>query len=112
MRLEFDKFSELNAARCIESFHPIEDWSEVDWAVACAGEVGELCNLIKKRRRGDAIDDREVEDEIADVVAYIDLLCTSLGSSLSDVVVRKFNIVSDRVGSRVRFDVSEEEVKG
>ena len=46
-------FSTINRARCDAAFHPLDAWTPTDWATALAGEVGELCNLIKKFRRGD-----------------------------------------------------------
>jgi NTP pyrophosphatase (non-canonical NTP hydrolase) len=108
------KFSELSAQnqfRCEESFHPVEEWSEADWMTAIAGEVGEAANWIKKRRRystdtlkikydhPDAPSVDTVIDELADAVIYIDLLCTRMGGNLEDGIRRKFNEVSDRVGS-------------
>lgn len=90
---------ELNAHRCSVSFgHGVDGWSETDWACAVAGEAGELCNLIKKRRRGDDIGMGAVADEIADVVIYLDLLAARLGIDLGDAIAAKFNAVSGRVG--------------
>lgn len=107
-------FYDLKAAnynRCIKSFHPIEEWSETDWATAFGGECGEALNLIKKRRRyntsgiqyahpnAPTVDD--VVDELADAVIYADLLCTRMGASLEEGIRRKFNEVSKRVGSSI-----------
>jgi hypothetical protein len=69
-----------------------------DWACALAGETGEACNLIKKLRRGDAIDTEDIGKELADVVIYADLLAARLGIDLGEAVVQKFNEVSDRYG--------------
>ncbi|NJO65998.1 MAG: hypothetical protein HC836_50410, partial [Richelia sp. RM2_1_2] len=54
-------------------------WGEVDWACALAGETGELCNFIKKRRRGENIPVEELAKELADIVCYADLLADHLG---------------------------------
>lgn len=98
--MTFDEFRIANYARCVESFkHDINDWSPTDWACAVAGEVGELCNLIKKMRRGEDIPLADVGREIADSVAYLDLLATRLGLNMGEVTRLKFNEVSARIGS-------------
>ena len=79
------------------------DWTLADWSNAIAGETGEMCNLIKKIRRGDEIDPKEVGKELADIIIYADILASLLGLDLSDCVVQKFNEVSDRVGSEVKI---------
>jgi NTP pyrophosphatase (non-canonical NTP hydrolase) len=66
---------------------------------AAAGELGEAANLIKKRRRGEAVSDRDVLDEIADTVIYLDLLAARLGCSLAEAIERKFDVVSARRGA-------------
>jgi NTP pyrophosphatase (non-canonical NTP hydrolase) len=43
-------------------------------ALALAGEVGELCNMIKKRWRDGADLTDECRDEIADIRVYLELL--------------------------------------
>lgn len=109
--LTFDAFQEMNALRCRTKFEMCDDWSMNDWAVALAGEVGELCNLLKKDRRGLATDERydldgpycemakqNVIDELADVITYADLMMTMLGASTAFELIGKFNEVSARVG--------------
>lgn len=59
------------------SLHAGKDWNLDDWIVAVGGEVGEMCNLIKKLRRQDRpTSDLHplIADEIADSVIYLDLL--------------------------------------
>jgi NTP pyrophosphatase (non-canonical NTP hydrolase) len=41
--------------------------------------------------------------EAADVVIYIDLLCTHLNINLEAAIVQKFNEVSDRVNSPLKL---------
>lgn len=101
--LRFDVLREKNALRCEEVFHPIASWSPTDWACAAAGEIGEACNLVKKLRRGETVPANWIADELADAVIYADLLCTRLGMSLEEAIVRKFNAVSDRRGSAVKL---------
>lgn len=96
------RFSTLrlqNLERNNESFPTCSDWSATDWATALAGEVGELCNFIKKHRRGDVIEVADIGKELADVVIYADLLATYFNLDLAWYVVEKFNEVSKRVGS-------------
>lgn len=99
-------FAELrvaNVRRCEQSFHPLDDWNALEWAGAASGEVGEAANLCKKRRRGEPVDANDIGDEIADAVIYLDLLAARLQLSLEDCVRRKFNVVSDRVGSEIKL---------
>lgn len=79
------------------------DWSLADWSNALAGETGEMCNLVKKIRRGDDIDVKEVGKELADIIIYADIIASQLGLNLSDCIIQKFNEVSDRVGSDVKI---------
>jgi NTP pyrophosphatase (non-canonical NTP hydrolase) len=91
-------------------WHPdgLNSWSESDWACALAGEVGELCNVIKKRNRlRDNMQQRAVEPnqlrnqlkmEIGDVYIYLDLLARRVGLNLEDCVRGTFNRISEREG--------------
>ena len=81
-------------------------WGAAEWCLSIMGELGEAANLIKKVYRGDfTFEDRRkaIEDELADVIIYVDLLARRLGINLGAVVARKFNEVSERVGSPVRL---------
>ena len=53
--LTFNKLREANVKRCNKHFHKLNDWSPTDWGCALAGEVGELCNFLKKARRGENV---------------------------------------------------------
>jgi len=95
-----------NVLRCETIFHPLDEWSPTEWAVALAGEVGEACNAVKKLRRladgtntakdpqteAEAI--KAIGEELADVVIYADLLAARLGLDLGFEVAAKFNAVS------------------
>ena len=48
-------------------------------ALALAGEVGELANMIKKRWRDNADLTTEIRDEIADIRVYLELLAKCFG---------------------------------
>lgn len=99
-----------NVARCRDSFKVCADWSVGDWGNAIAGEVGELCNLLKKVRRREPIDTRKIADELADVIIYADLIAHEFGIDLAAAVVRKFNEVSGRVGSNHRLFATPEAI--
>lgn len=94
------------------------DWSLGDWVTALVGEVGEAANLIKKVARGDMTLDTvlktnpdntkvtvrdELAHELADVQTYLDILAFQARIDLGQATIRKFNIVSARVGSDIRI---------
>jgi NTP pyrophosphatase (non-canonical NTP hydrolase) len=105
--LTFDAFRAANVARCLK-WHPagIESWSPSDWLTAVTGELGELASLLKMRNRerdglpGNKFSptQKQIADEIADVVTYLDLLAHVLGVDLGRAAATKFNEVSERVG--------------
>jgi len=111
------QFSKLNRQRS-DRWHPagLNSWSLSDWAVALAGETGELCNVIKKLNRsrdglvGNNASDSELRaqlaDEIADVFCYLDLIAQAAGVELDEAVRIKFNKVSDRNGFTERIGAS------
>jgi NTP pyrophosphatase (non-canonical NTP hydrolase) len=115
--LTFDQLRKANVTRCNATYHHLETWSPTDWATAMAGECGEACNVIKKIRRLEDGPDKsyntdvdraslvkKAADELADLVIYADLLACRLGIDLGDAVVKKFNEVSERVGSEITID--------
>ncbi len=101
------------------------DWKLTQWVNAIAGELGEfseqiltlmmaraignLANTTKKMERGDYPNTLEaneylascLENELADVLIYADLVAFRLGFDLDAAVVSKFNEVSRRVGCDV-----------
>jgi len=102
MSLTFGRLRVVNKARNRLTFdEKCSDWTLGDWGNALAGETGEACNFIKKRRRGDSILASDIGKELADVVIYADIIATQLGLDLGDCVIQKFNEVSNRVGSEV-----------
>lgn len=74
-----------------------------------AGEVGELCNIIKKlereRRgiRGSRATREQAADELADVIICSDLIGMQLEVDLSEALVRKFNATSEKYGLSTRI---------
>lgn len=122
MSLTFDEVTALNVARC-DRWHKggMTDWSIADWAVAMAGEAGEVCNAVKKLRRvedeianisdpGRQLSTRQeaiakIGEEIADTFLYLNLLAVRLGLHLPSEVVAKFNATSERYGFPERIEV-------
>ena len=111
---DFQRVAQINLQRC-ERWHDINDWSPADWAVAMAGEAGEVCNAIKKLKRikdGIANISRDpsrqlntekeaiakIGEELADTFLYLDLLAQRLGIDLEAEIVVKFNKVSEEYG--------------
>ena len=101
--LSFAKFRETNLARCNADIRPLHDWSTLEWSACIAGECGELCNFLKKIKRGDKIPKKTLAHELADIVAYVDLTAAALNIDLGEAVREKFNIVSKRHGSKFRL---------
>lgn len=104
------EISAINLSRALK-WHKngLNEWSVGDWGNALSGEVGELCNLLKKIRRieceiqqAEATDIHELTEraglEIADVYFYLDLVAQRIGVNLYDVLVKKFNAISVREG--------------
>lgn len=98
------QLKKANASRCPQFGHKIQDWTPTDWATALAGEVGEMCNLIKKKHRGDDINVLDIQKEAADVLTYLDILCQRLDIDLSTATIQKFNEVSERIGSDIKIN--------
>lgn len=103
----YERFQGLNAHRCETVFHRVDRWPPEMWALAIAGEAGELCNLLKKVVRGDYPGQdlytetelrRQVLGELADIITYCDLAMSHLGADTGVEVLRKFNVVSARRG--------------
>jgi NTP pyrophosphatase (non-canonical NTP hydrolase) len=62
--------------------------------------IGELCNILKKIKRGskkwDKSTKKECSHEIADTISYLALLASLLEIDMGDALIEKFNIVSKR----------------
>jgi NTP pyrophosphatase (non-canonical NTP hydrolase) len=113
--LTFQALRAVNVARSTR-WHPggIDDWTVSDWAVAMAGEAGEVCNAVKKLNRietdcasrneaGRHFESAEqavaaIAAELADTLLYLDLLAARLGIDLAAAVVEKFNATSRNYG--------------
>jgi NTP pyrophosphatase (non-canonical NTP hydrolase) len=113
--LTFRDVTAVNLARC-NRWHPggIEDWTPERWAVAMAGEAGEVCNALKKlfriedeianisdpdrqlSTRSEAV--AKIGEEIADTFLYLNLLACRLAIDLPTEIRAKFNSTSEKYG--------------
>lgn len=101
--LTFQRFHEVNVARSKADIKHSHKWIPLSWGGALAGEVGELCNFLKKMSRGDKIPKKKLAHEIADIHTYLSLLADQLDIDVEDAIIEKFNIVSKRWGSKHRL---------
>lgn len=110
--LTFGAFGRANRERCEspDGFaRQLNEWNVVHWALAVSGEAGELAGaaLAAGYQPWKGKTDADVLDEVADVVAYCDLLAQRMGTTLEAVVARKWNRVSAKRGYSVRLSWSE-----
>ena len=98
---------QVNAERSKKVFGKYPDEMSLSfWSNAVCGEAGEMANIIKKVERGDYSEDdlsviKQIADEMADVIIYLDLLADRIGVNLSDSVIKKFNHVSNMNNSNI-----------
>lgn len=120
-KMDMQEFSKFNLQRNEQSDgfrHGINNWSLSDWMTALTGEVGEAANIIKKLNRiRDGVSAKQaplmklrsnLEDEIADIFIYLDLLATASGFSLEQAVIKKFNKTSRKNGMPYLLNVRGE----
>ena len=78
--------------------------------IELAGEVGELCNVLKKLEResmgmpGSRASIEDLADELADVIICADLMALQFGINLEYEVPRKFNATSSKYGLRTTME--------
>ena len=67
-----------------------------------AGEIGEVCEKVKKNiRDGRVLDKEELKKEIGDVLWYMSALCSDLEINLEDVAVTNYNKLKSRMERNV-----------
>lgn len=104
-----DSLARLRAANLVRlpkfghgNIHSLGAWGPMQWGCAVAGEVGELCNVLKKYERQMPTDpDRDtltadIGEEIADVVIYLDLLAAYFAMDMRRLIESKFNKTSKK----------------
>lgn len=113
--LTFRDLADANKTR-VQRWHPagLAEWSPMEWACAAAGEMGEICNAVKKLKRIESgianlnepnrqLSDKpqallQIGEEIADTVIYLDLLAQRLDIDIASFVRHKFNATSEKYG--------------
>jgi NTP pyrophosphatase (non-canonical NTP hydrolase) len=113
--LTLKRLSEVNLARA-NAWHgrdirePHADaWSGADWSNAMCGEAGETANVVKKLRRHETntttnkakTPDKliaQLGHELADTLLYLLLVADYYQIDITQAVIEKFNLVSDREG--------------
>jgi hypothetical protein len=101
--LDFDQLRAVNIARSAR-WHPggIADWSLADWAVAAAGEMGEVCEVVMM------LDIRPVE---VMTLSELGVAAAAYTGTMCDAV-KKLNSVRDGlVGNRAAFDDLRNQVR-
>lgn len=96
--MEFKEYQELAKTTAIypdnaRIFYP---------ALGLAGEVGEVCEKVKKHiRDGRELDKEDLTKELGDVLWYLSALAGDLGINLDDVAVTNFNKLKSRMERNV-----------
>ena len=111
MKLDLSTLRPLNVQRAIEGFRCYDNQPLTYWTTALAGEVGELCNMIKKLQRvekggvdgGSSYSAKDIspemlKEEIGGIAIYLDLLASLLGISLEEAIIDTFNSKSEKQG--------------
>ena len=108
--LTFAEFSAMNRERCHQWMGSGDTLHH--HVIGLAGEVGELCNEVKKVDRAargvpGGKSDGDVAGEIADVLIYLDLVAMHLDVDLEAAVVKKFNATSVKHGFLQQIPIAD-----
>jgi NTP pyrophosphatase (non-canonical NTP hydrolase) len=106
----------VNVLRAAEDFKTYDNAGILYFTTSLAGEVGELCNLIKKLERHKIggpdhghttkiadITPEKIRDEIGGIQIYLDLLASLLDTDIEEAVTETFNNVSVKIDSKYRL---------
>lgn len=109
------RFRATNVRRAREDFKTYDNAGILYFTTSLAGEVGELCNLVKKLERHKIggpdhghttkvadITPEKLRDEIGGIFIYLDLLAALLDVDLEEAATETFNNVSVKIGSDYR----------
>lgn len=102
MAMSFKQLRDANTQRHLEWSNSDQPYSLLYRATELSGEVGELCNVIKKIERermglvGSRANMEELAQELADVIIAADLLAMDLGLDMAEIVKQKFNMTSEK----------------
>ena len=117
MKLDLAAFRPINVQRATEGFKCYDNQPLTYWTTALAGEVGELCNMIKKIQRverggvdgGSSYTAKDItkemlKEEIGGIAIYLDLLASLLNISLEEAIVDTFNSKSEKYGFKEKLE--------
>ena len=103
--LTFEAFGRANRERCeaTSGYHTgVKEYGAATWMLCLAEEVGEVAGAVLgatgQKKRKAHLTAKDVGDELADLVAYADLLTGAFGLDLGACVAAKWNKVSERIG--------------
>ena len=119
MKLDLAAFRPINVQRATEGFKCYDNQPLTYWTTAIAGEVGELCNMIKKMQRverggvdgGSSYTAKDItkemlKEEIGGIAIYLDLLASLLDISLEEAIVDTFNSKSEKYGFKEKLEAT------
>lgn len=111
MKLDLSAMRPVNVLRAKEGFKCYDNQPLTYWTTALAGEVGELCNMIKKMQRvekggvdgGSSYSAKDItkemlKEEIGGIAIYLDLLASLLDIDLEEAIIDTFNSKSVKYG--------------
>lgn len=125
MKLDLAAMRPVNVQRATQGFKCYDNQPLTYWTTALAGEVGELCNMIKKMQRverggmdgGSSYTAKDItkemlKEEIGGIAIYLDLLASLLDISLEEAIIDTFNSKSEKMGFREKLEVRSEKLEG
>lgn len=111
MKLDLAAMRPINVQRAKDGFKCYDNQPLTYWTTALAGEVGELCNMIKKIQRVEKggvdggssytakdISKEMLKEEIGGIAIYLDLLASLLDIDLEEAIMDTFNQKSRNMG--------------
>jgi NTP pyrophosphatase (non-canonical NTP hydrolase) len=111
MKLDLAAMRPINVQRAKEGFRCYDNQPLTYWTTALAGEVGELCNMIKKLQRvanggadgGSSYTAKDItkemlKEEIGGIAIYLDLLASLLDIDMEEAIKDTFNQKSEQMG--------------
>lgn len=120
MSIDLKAFRPINVDRARNGFKCYENQPLTYWTTALAGEVGELCNMIKKLQRverggvdgGSSYHAKDItkemlKEEIGGIAIYLDLMASLLDIDLSEAIVDTFNQKSEQLGFAHRAEMKK-----
>ena len=111
MTIDLEAFRRLNVDRARNGFRCYDNQPLTYWTTALAGEVGELCNMVKKMQRVELggvdggssytakdITKEKLKEEIGGIAIYLDLMASLLDIDLGEAIRDTFNDKSRKMG--------------